>query len=93
MQLPYCCAGATLTSVVARSANDVWVGGSGTASTGGTETLVEHWDGHEWSRVPTLNLGGSQIAQIASVPSGPLLAAGTGSNENGTEYALLQAER
>ncbi len=93
MQLPYCCAGATLTSVVARSPSDVWVGGAGTGSTGGSETLIEHWDGQRWYRVPTLNLGGSRIEQLTATLSSPLLAAGTGSNENGTEYALLQAQR
>lgn len=44
-----------LTSVDALSANDVWAVGQYVSSSGAHQTLALHWDGSNWSVVPTPN--------------------------------------
>jgi hypothetical protein len=47
-----------LFAISARADNDVWaVGGSQDTPAGAFHTLVEHWDGHAWSVVPSPNPG------------------------------------
>ncbi|HJP77457.1 MAG TPA: alkaline phosphatase family protein [Pseudonocardiaceae bacterium] len=47
-----------LFAISARADNDVWaVGGSQDAPEGTFHTLVEHWDGHAWSVLPSPNPG------------------------------------
>jgi hypothetical protein len=41
--------GDSLASLAVLSPTDVWAVGSGYATQFGTETLVEHWDGSQWS--------------------------------------------
>jgi hypothetical protein len=46
--------GSSLTSVDAVSASDVWaVGASGGPGDDESDTLIEHWDGTRWTRVPS----------------------------------------
>ncbi len=40
---------ATLSSIVAESDDDVWVGGSAPNGSGGTSELALHWDGTSWT--------------------------------------------
>jgi hypothetical protein len=50
--------------VVALAPNDVWaVGSSGDVSLGPTLTLIEHYDGSEWSVVPSPNVGPNSMFQ------------------------------
>ena len=44
-----------LSDVAAVSANDVWAVGYYNSSSGPSQTLVEHWDGSQWSVVPSPN--------------------------------------
>ena len=50
------CGENSLYSVAAIGPNDVWAVGSYTG-TGGYQTLTEHWDGGQWSIVPSPNPG------------------------------------
>ena len=44
-----------LSGVAAVSANDIWAVGSAIDNSSGTaQTLIEHWDGTQWSIIPTL---------------------------------------
>lgn len=64
--------GATLYGLEAISANDVWA--VGTHSVG---TLIVHWDGQEWSTVPTPDPGnGGDLLAIDAVTADDLWAAG-----------------
>ncbi|GAA1880269.1 hypothetical protein GCM10009753_04530 [Streptantibioticus ferralitis] len=47
----------TLYAATATSANDVWAVGDRESANGVFTTLVEHFDGHRWSVVPTPNPG------------------------------------
>lgn len=49
--------GGYLNSVAAIAPDDVWaVGGTGDSFGGEGQTLIEHWDGKDWSIVPSPNL-------------------------------------
>jgi hypothetical protein len=59
-------AGAKLTAVAGRAANDVWAVGS----SGQLLSLTEHWDGTAWSVVPSPNAtsgGSTVVSPLASV--------------------------
>jgi hypothetical protein len=47
--------GSVLSAVSARAPNDVWAVGYYYAAGAGPRTLVEHWNGHSWSHVPSSN--------------------------------------
>ena len=62
-----------LSSVVTLASNDVWaVGSAGTSDAGAT--LIEHWDGAQWSIVASPNVNGSDSDGLAGV-------SGSGSND------------
>ena len=48
-----------LTSIAVVAANDIWAVGYSYAGTTVSFTLVEHWDGTQWSVVPSPSLGSS----------------------------------
>ncbi len=50
---------ASLNAVRAVSANNVWAVGQTFDQTDGFRTLIEHWNGHQWSQVSSPNPGGS----------------------------------
>ncbi|WP_130345640.1 hypothetical protein [Herbihabitans rhizosphaerae] len=55
---------ASLRAVDGTGRDDVWAVGSAAADTSGigTDTLVQHWNGTAWSRVPSPNLGADRDA-------------------------------
>ncbi len=61
--------GGQFTSVAATSPDSAWVVGyTGDASEGtGQQTLIEHWNGTTWTRVPSPNLPGSSADLLASI--------------------------
>jgi hypothetical protein len=62
--------GNDLTSVTARSANDVWAVGTP------YNNLIEHWDGSRWSVVRTSNHGADQgLSAVALVPHSTTIVA------------------
>src|SRR5205823_13678772 len=64
-----------LWDVAAISPNDVWAVGY---YSNGTITLVEHWDGTQWSIVPSPNPGDSDnyLGAVATVSSNDVWAVG-----------------
>ncbi len=66
-----------LTSVTAISATDIWAVGtsSNSISTNSGQTLIEHWNGKQWSIVPSPkvdgkgNIVGSLVNSMAPVPT------------------------
>jgi hypothetical protein len=46
-----------ITEVVAISASDIWTSGDYVLANGNRQTLLEHWNGSQWSVVPTPNIG------------------------------------
>lgn len=88
MRFPYCCAGAVLTAIASRG-GEVWVAGTGSGPAG-YQTLIDRWSGGRWIREPSLDLGGTQSADIDITPSGSVLVLATGQNQDGTSYPLLQ---
>ena len=45
-----------ITEVVAISASDIWTSGDYVLGNGNRQTLLEHWNGSQWSVVPTPNI-------------------------------------
>jgi hypothetical protein len=61
-----------LTSVTAISADDVWaVGSAGPRLFEPAVTVILHWDGHRWSRVPSPNVGAVANDLLAVDASSP----------------------
>jgi hypothetical protein len=65
-------------SVAAVSGNDVWAGGYRTVDGHEVVTLVEHWDGTQWSIDPSPNVqgGGNYLSGLSVDPGGGLWGAG-----------------
>jgi hypothetical protein len=63
-----------LRGVAAGSADDAWAVGTRQLASGGLLTLVEHWDGADWTTVASPNpnpTGLNELAGVAVVPSSP----------------------
>ncbi|HZU67369.1 MAG TPA: hypothetical protein VFA09_08825 [Ktedonobacteraceae bacterium] len=87
--------GMFLNSVATVSASDVWtVGYYLTPSTIGfvDKTLIEHWDGSQWSIVTSPNPGSTSnaLGSIAAVSASDIWAVGTSSNNNSTSQTLIE---
>jgi hypothetical protein len=87
-------AGGQFTSVAATSAHNAWaVGYTGGASTGnGQQTLIEHWNGRSWRRVPSPNAPGAirnGLQSVSLVSPSYAWAAGT-SNDGVTASTLIE---
>jgi hypothetical protein len=78
-------AGGHFSAVAATSTRNAWaVGATGELSEGtGQQTLVEHWNGTAWTRVPSPNLPGSTASFLQSV------AAESASNAWAVGYAAV----
>lgn len=69
--------------VLAISPNNVWVVGRT-----GSETLVEHWDGHRWGCYPSPNpYAWNEFTAVTAVAANDIWAVGYGSDESGS-YTL-----
>jgi hypothetical protein len=68
-----------LLGIVVLSASDIWaVGSSGTGTFGTIRTLIEHWDGAQWSIVPSPNgTGLSGLEGVSALSANEVWAAGT----------------
>jgi hypothetical protein len=66
-----------LYGVVAVATNDVWAVGRYQASPG-AQTLIEHWDGGQWTVVPGANPGtyGNELHAVAAVAADDIWAVG-----------------
>jgi hypothetical protein len=60
-----------LHAVTAVSARDVWaVGQAGAVGCGCARPLIIHWDGHSWTRVPSPDRGGGNLAGVSFSSTG-----------------------
>ncbi len=80
----------TLQSVLAAAAvvapNDIWAVGHYYEAGAGTRTLVEHWNGVEWSVVPSPNVIngtlGNSLNGVSAVSANDIWAVGASANES-----------
>jgi hypothetical protein len=66
-----------LDAVTAVSTNDVWAVGTSDGASGGSSTLVDHWNGNEWSVVtsPTVDIDDS-LESVSAVDASDVWAVG-----------------
>lgn len=84
--------GGALTGVAATSPSNAWaVGHTGPSSEGsGQQTLIEHWNGRHWTRVPSPDAGTNSFLQaITVVSTGNAWAVGDYIAANGTAHTLV----
>ena len=91
-----------LRGVAAISADDVWAVGytSGTETEGPIDTLVLHWDGVSWTRVPSPNITGAanQLLGIAAISPNDIWAVGYAGGAplsmhwNGSAWSLVPVQ-
>lgn len=74
----------SLQGVSALAANDVWAVGNGTDESGTLHTLVEHWNGTQWSIVPSPGYG--TLYGVAAIAANDVWAVGSFSANS--EYSL-----
>lgn len=80
-----------LTAVTAGSANDVWAVGQQQAADGKFDTLIEHWDGRQWSVVPGADPGrtGNHLDGIAAAGPNDVWAVGQ-RNDDSSDAPLVE---
>jgi WD40 repeat protein len=85
-----------LSGVAAISSNNVWaVGSSYNMDNGESVTITVHWDGAQWSLVPSPNMPNTtrkllnHLAGVTVLPSGDLWAVGGGVSEAGGQASLV----
>jgi hypothetical protein len=74
-----------LHGVDARAADDAWAVGHREVASGGSRTVVEHWDGARWRVVPSPNpnaRGLNQLLAVRAVPGEPDTVWAVGSYDN-----------
>jgi hypothetical protein len=92
--------GGELNGVAALTSNNVWAVGqmNSTSTAGGFPIaipLIEHWNGTQWSIVPSPNPSpalGAQLLGVAAISANNILAVGTGDlveHWNGTKWSLV----
>ena len=82
-----------LYGVASVTANDVWaVGATGSASQGPLQTLIEHWNGTQWSIVssPNSQLPINQLRGVTAISSNNVWAVGSASVLGGATNTLIE---
>jgi hypothetical protein len=91
VKFPEPASGGQFSAVTATSASNVWaVGHTGATSEGnGQQTLIEHWNGERWTRVPSPDPAGvgNTLAGVTATAAGNAWADGI--NNTGTVYHSL----
>ena len=83
--------GSGLTTVSAISANDIWTVGGFFLANGNTQTLIEHWNGSQWSVVPSPNVGGNGFfGASAAVSANDVWAVGAFINATNLSRTLIE---
>ncbi len=74
------------------SARDIWAVGDYSNSSGVTQTLIEYWNGLNWSVVPSPNVGSriNALLNVAAVSAGNVWAVGYYSSIVGNTQALIE---
>ena len=86
-----------LAGIAANSSSDVWAVGSFAAnSSSASSTLTEHWDGTQWSVVPSPNVGSSynSLRSVSAHATNDVWAAGAGNGGlvehwDGTQWSIV----
>ena len=81
-----------LYSVTAISANDVWAVGTSTDSSNNDRTLTLHWDGTQWSVVPSPNIGSqtNDLFEVAAASATDIWTVGRYINNSNVSQTLIQ---
>ena len=82
--------GTYLSSISAASADDVWAVGDAVRQNGeGSDTVIEHWDGHEWSIAPSPSPGShwNSLDDVSADSATDAWASGTFSNAQNRDPA------
>ena len=79
----------SLSAVTTVTRGNVWSVGNYYNSKNVARTLIEHWNGHKWSIIPSPNAGqeGNYLAAVAAVSADDIWAVGS---YQGTERTLLE---
>jgi hypothetical protein len=82
----------TLNGVADVSANDVWAVGGEQSGTSGGRTLIEHWDGTQWSVVknPNGGTGNNQLSGVTTISSSHAWAVGYSIHQVGPPQTLTE---
>jgi hypothetical protein len=80
----------SLNAVAAVSANDVWAVGGEQSGTSSERTLIEQWNGTQWSVVtsPSIGTGTNRLNAVATLSSSDVWAVGV--SVNGTSQSLTE---
>jgi hypothetical protein len=72
-----------LNGITAVSANDIWAVGSSHKSSGGSATLIEHWDGTGWTIISSPNPGtaSNSLSGVTALSDGTVVAVGSQTNQ------------
>jgi len=81
-----------LNSVTTISANDVWTVGTSSNNSNTQRTLTMHWDGTQWSVVPSPNAGSNTNAlnEVGAVSANDIWAVGQSINNSNVSQTLIQ---
>ena len=83
--------GSLLGTASAISANNIWTVGFYVLANGNTQTLIEHWNGSQWSVVPSPNAGGNDsLGTIAADSAGDVWAVGIYFNAANLQKTLIE---
>ena len=83
----------TLYGVAAVSANDIWaVGSSSKGNPSPTQTLIEHWNGTQWSIVNSPSPGtlSNSLSGVAALSTSNVWAVGTFANSFSSSQTLIE---
>ena len=80
----------TLAGVTAIAANNVWAVGSSTTSNFVQQTLIEHWNGRQWSIVANPNVAAldNGLTAVSAVSATDIWAVGNSSGANGYQTLI-----
>lgn len=80
-----------LYGISAVSSKDAWAVGEYGPPGGGVNTLTEHWDGKQWSEIPSPNVGeGNYLYSVSAVSSHDVWAVGDTYPPGGGIYTLIE---
>lgn len=82
-----------LVATLSLSPHDVWsVGGTGQPGQTHGHTLIDHWDGTRWARVPSPDYPGVDVSSLNSISGtagSDVWASGGGASDNGDVFDLM----
>ena len=81
-----------LNSVTTVSVNDVWAVGTSTNNSHINKTLIEHWDGTQWSVVRSPNGGSSNnfLGEVSAASANDIWTVGAYNNTNNVSLTLIE---